>query len=208
MDAHCTFSADVSGEVLDRLVALQQIIPDELVQQVLNGSGLIQERSCRLTYRVLLWVVLAMGIYTDSPIRQVFRLTRRFHKEDKIPTRSALCRGRQRLGTRPLVRLAMLAIALQCQPGGTGFYKGYRLMAIDGSVFTIPDTPANEQAFGRPLGGSSAESKGGFPQVGKVSLVEVGSHIEYRFVARSMDRGEPTMALRLVNYWFVASNSG
>jgi hypothetical protein len=200
MDAHCTFLTDVSGEVLDRLVALQQIIPDELLQQALNGSGLIQERSCRLTYRVLLWVVLAMGIFTDSPIRQVFRLTRRFHKEDRIPTRSALCRGRQRLGTRPLVRLAMLAIALQCQLGDTGFYKGYRLMAIDGSVFTVPDTPANERAFGRPLGGSSPDSQGGFPQVGKVSLVEVGSHVEYRFVPRSMSRGEPTMAMRLVKY--------
>jgi hypothetical protein len=200
MDAHCTFSVDATGKVLDRLAALEEIISDDLVQQAIIESGLVQERSCRLTYRITLWLVLAMGLFTDSPIRHVFRLCRRFHKEDRIPTRSALCRGRQRLGTRALVRLAMLAIMLQCQPGGIGFYKGYRLMAIDGSVFTTPDTPANEWAFGRPRGGSSPESQGGFPQVGKVSLVEVGSHVEYRFVPRSMDRGEPTMAMRLVKY--------
>ncbi len=200
MDARCTFSVDANGKVLDRLAALEQVIPDDVVQQALIEAGLVQKRSCALTYCVLLWVVLAMGLFTDSPIRHVFRLCRRFHEKDKIPTRFALCRGRQRLGTRAIIRLAMLSIMLQCLPDGAGFYKGYRLMAIDGSVFTTPDTPANERAFGRPRGGSSAESQGGFPQVGKVSLVEVGSHIEYHFVPRSMDRGEPTMAMRLVKY--------
>lgn len=200
MDARCTFLADETGRVLDRLAALEQVISDELVQQALAEAGLVQERSCRLTYRVLLWIVVAMGLFTDSPIRHVFRQCRRFHGKDKIPTRSALCRGRQRLGTKAVVRLVMLAVMLQCQPGGLGFYKEYRLMAFDGSVFTTPDTPANERAFGRPRGGSSSESQGGFPQVGKVSLLEVGSHIEYRFVPRSIDRGEPTMAMRLVKY--------
>ena len=200
MDARCTFSADETGKVLDRLAALEEVIPDHLVQQAVVEAGLVQVRSCRLTYHVLLWVVLALGLFTDSPIRHVFRQCRRFHKRDKIPTRSALCRGRQRLGTEAVIRLAMLAIMLQCQPGGFGFYKGYRLMAFDGSVFTTPDTPANERAFGRPRGGSSSDSQGGFPQVGKVSLLEVGSHIEYRFVPRPIDRGEPTMAMRLVKY--------
>src|SRR5207302_4261859 len=136
-------------------------------------------RSCRLTHEVMLWIVLAMGIYTNCPIRHVFRECRRFRKDDPIPTRSALCRARQRLGTHVLRRLYVMVVMLTCKkftPGG--FYKGYRLMGIDGSVFTTPDTPANERAFGRPKGGSSPESQGGFPQVGKVSLVEVGSHIE------------------------------
>lgn len=200
MDARCTFSADEAGKILDRLAALEKVIPDSLVQQAISEAGLVQERSCRLTHQVLLWIVLAMGLFTDSPIRQVFRLCRRFHKEDRIPTRSALCYGRQRLGNEVLMRLAMLAITLQCQPGGIGHYKGLRLMAIDGVVFTIPDTPANERAFGRPQGGSSSESQGGFPQVGKVSLLEVGTHIEYRFALRSMAQGEPTMAMRLVKH--------
>jgi len=30
------------------------------------------------------------------------------------------------------------------------FYKGMRLMAIDGFVLDHVDTPANERAFGRP----------------------------------------------------------
>lgn len=201
MDARCTFSSDENGRILDRLLALEQIIAVELVEQALCEADLIQERSCRLTHSVMLWVVLAMGLFTDSPIRQVFRQCRRFHGEDQIPTRSALCRGRQRLGTHALRRLFLLVVIPNCQPEMSGgFYQGYRLMGIDGSLFTTPDTPANERAFGRPKGGSSSKSQGGFPQVGKVSLVELGSHVEYRFVVRSQAAGEPTMALRLVKY--------
>lgn len=200
MDARCTFAADGAGRILDRIAALEQVIPPELVRQAVEDTGLIQRRSCGLTHEVMLWIVLAMGLFTDCPIRHVFQKCRRYHGVDEIPTRSALCRARQRLGTKAGIRLAMLLCTLRCRPGGVGYYKDLLLMTIDGSVFTIPDTPANESAFGRPKGGSSCDSQGGFPQVGKVSLVEAGSHIEYRFVVRPMDRGEPTMAMRLVKY--------
>lgn len=201
MDARCTLSPNDSGKVLDRLVALEQIISSEQVEQAVFQAGLVQARSCRLTLTVTLWVVLAMGLFTDVPIREVFRKCRRFHRRDKVPTRSALCKARQRLGVAAIRSLFLLSVTLQCCPTVRGgFYKGYRLMGIDGSVFTTPDTPANERAFGRPRGGSSSASRGGFPQVGKVSLVELGSHVEYRFVVRPQARGEPTMALRLVRY--------
>jgi len=201
MDAHCTFSSDENGRVLDRLSALEQIIAVEQVEQALREAKLVQQRSCPLTHSVMLWVVLAMGLFTDCPIRQVFRQSRRFYGEERIPTRSALCRGRQRLGTHALRRLFLRVVTLHCQlETSGGFYQGYRLMGIDGSLFTVPDTIANERAFGRPKGGSSSESQGGFPQVGKVSLVELGSHVEYRFAVRSQAAGETTLALRLVKY--------
>lgn len=200
MDARCTFSVDECGRVLDRLTALEEVIPPQLVRQAIADAGLVQERSCRLTYEVMLWVMLALGLFTECSIRHVFKQCRRFHGTDEIPTRSALCRARQRLGIKAVVRLAMAVTRLECQPGGAGFYKGLRLMTIDGSLFTTPDTPANERAFGRPQGGSSSDSQGGFPQVGKVSLVEVGSHIEYRLVLRAIRVGEPTQAMRLIRH--------
>lgn len=197
----CTLSVDGTGRVLDRLMALEQIISPAVLEQAVREAGLVQERSCRLTHCVMLWVVLAMGLFTDAPIRQVFRECRRHHGPERTPTRSALCRGRQRLGTHAIRRLFALVVRLRCCPAVSGgFYEGYRLMGIDGSLFTTPDTPVNERAFGRPRGGSSSESQGGFPQVGKVSLVELGSHVEYAFVVRPIDRGEPTMALRLMQH--------
>jgi hypothetical protein len=59
-------------------------------------------------------------------------------------------------------------------PGG--FYRGMRLMGIDGTVLNVPDSPANAKTFGRPSGGDRGD--GAFPQVLKLSLVELGTHAE------------------------------
>jgi len=53
------------------------------------------------------------------------------------------------------------------------FLFGLRLMAIDGTVEDVPDTPANVAAFGRHTG-SRGESA--FPQVQGVYLAECGTH--------------------------------
>jgi hypothetical protein len=67
-------------------------------------------------------------------------------------------------------------------------------MAIDGTVFDVPDRPATAEAFGRPTGG---RGDGAFPQVRKVSLVEVGTHVEVALVCGALSEGEQTLARRL-----------
>ena len=47
MDSHCTFSVDESDRVLDRLAALEQIIPAEVVEQAILSVGLVPKRSWR-----------------------------------------------------------------------------------------------------------------------------------------------------------------
>jgi hypothetical protein len=61
-------------------------------------------------------------------------------------------------------------------PGG--FYKGLRLIALDGTVYNVPDSDVNAHAFGKPSG---ARADGAFPQIRKVGLVEVGTHVELAF---------------------------
>jgi hypothetical protein len=201
MDGLPYFVTHEEREILDRLAGLSLIIPPELIEQVVNKSGRRCERACRLNSELMLWLVIAMGIFTSYPIRSVFRASQRFKDEHDIPARSALCKARKRLGISPLRLLFKKIVTLQCVPEVPGgFYAGMRLMGIDGVVFTCPFTPANVAAFGLPKGGNSAESQGGFPLVGKVSLVELGSHVEYAFVPRSQDQGEATMARRLVRH--------
>jgi hypothetical protein len=48
-------------------------------------------------------------------------------------------------------------------------------MGIDGTVLDVPDTLANELRFGRSSGGRGDAA---FPQARKVSLVELGTHLE------------------------------
>lgn len=162
--------------ILDRLEGLSNVIAPEVIEQALMDTGRGQQRACRLSHRVMLWVVLAMGLLTHLPIRQVFKHARRMRAGERTPSRSNLCEARQRLGREPLRRVFELVVRPLATPQTAGaFYKGLRVMGIDGTVLDAPDTLANAERFGRSSGG---RGDGAFPQVRKVSLVELGTHVE------------------------------
>jgi Insertion element 4 transposase N-terminal/Transposase DDE domain len=183
---------------LDRLAGLQQVIGRRRLRQVLRRAGRRNRSHCRLTHEVMLWVVLAMGVLTDLPLREVFRHASRRRPGQKLPCRSALCQARQRLGVAPVRRLFEQVVRPLARPGRPGgFYKGLRLVGIDGSVWDLPDSPANARAFGRPTGGRGA---GAFPQVRKLGLVELGTHAELAFVLKPCWRGEAGMVAGLLRH--------
>jgi hypothetical protein len=162
--------------VVDRLAGLDKVISTAVMEQALSDTGKAGQRACRLSHRVMLWVVLAMGVLTDLPIRQVFKHARRMQTGDKTPSRSNLCEARQRLGAAPVRRVFELVVKPLATPQTAGaFYHGLRLMGVDGTVLDVPDTLANEARFGRSSGG---RGDGAFPQLRKVSLVELGTHVE------------------------------
>jgi len=173
-----TMSAAQSGHILDRLAGLEKIVSLDCVRRVLQACGKVNGRACILTHEVMMWVVLGMGLLTDLPIRQVFKHARRFRRGESTPGRSSLCEGRKRLGSEPVKLLhaeVVRPLATLETPGA--FYKGMRLMGIDGTVFDVPDSEAN-QVFGRSSGG---RGEAAFPQVRKVSLCELGTHVETAF---------------------------
>src|SRR4051794_8786778 len=150
----CSLPADDAGRILDRLAGLEQVIRPEDLQQALDATGRVNSRKCMLTYEVILWVVLAMGLFTDLPIRPVFKQARRVRKDEESPLRSSLCVPRKRLGGPPVRHLSPQTARPLAQPTPPGaFYGGYRLMGLDSTVFDAPDTPANDAAFGRPSAG-------------------------------------------------------
>ena len=67
-------------------------------------------------------------------------------------------------------------------------------MAIDGTLLDLPDSLANTAAFERPSNGGGA---GGFPQARKVSLVELGTHVEFAIAIGGFQHGEQTLARQL-----------
>ncbi len=71
-------------------------------------------------------------------------------------------------------------------------------MGIDGVVLDVPDSEANDAAFGRPSAGERGD--GAFPQVIKLSLVELGTHIEVGFVVRPCSHGEQPMVAGLLRH--------
>src|SRR5438309_2196751 len=196
---HCTLPADDAGRILDRLAGLEQVIPAEAVRQALQATGRTNQRRCQLTHEVVCWVVLAMGILTELPIRQVFKHARRLRVGEQTPHRSSLCVARQRLGIAPLRHLFEQIVHPLARPETPGaFYRGFRLVGIDGTVLDVPDSSANAAAFARPSAGPRGD--GAFPQIRKLSLVELGTHVELAFVVRSGSQGEQSMVGGLLRH--------
>src|SRR3954469_13474793 len=195
----CTLPADEAGRILDRLAGLEQVIRPDDIQHALQATGRVSTRRCVLTFEITLWVVLAMGLLTDLPIRQVFKHARRLRAGEPSPGRSNLCMARQRLGVAPMRHLFGRVVRPLARPETPGaFYQGLRLMGIDGVVLDVPDSAANATAFGRPSAGPRGD--GAFPQIKKLSLVELGTHAEVAFVVRSIIHGEQGMVGALLRH--------
>jgi Insertion element 4 transposase N-terminal/Transposase DDE domain len=192
----CLLPADDAGRIMDRLAGLEKVIPPALLRQALDASKKVNERSCSLTHDVMLWVVLAMGLLTNMPIRQVFKHARRMRADEKSPARSSLCEARKRLGVEPVQALfdsVVRPLATPATPGA--FYHGMRLTAFDGTTLNAPDSAANCAAFERSNG---ARGQGAFPLVRKMTLVEVGTHVELALAMGGWQHSEAKLAASLV----------
>jgi Insertion element 4 transposase N-terminal/Transposase DDE domain len=195
----CRLPADDAGRILDRLAGLEQIIRPDDIRQALTATGRVSKRSCVLTSEIILWVVLAMGLLTDLPIRQVFKHARKLRVGEKSPKRSNLCMARQRLGVAPVRQLFSQVVRPLGRPDTPGaFYHEFRLMGIDGTILDVPDSEANAAAFSRPSAGP--RGAGAFPQVKKLSLVELGTHVEVAFLVKHGHGGERAMVEGLLRH--------
>ncbi len=190
-----TFSTDESNRVLDRLAGLEKVITPDLLTQALVATEKVNPHRCKLNNEVMLWVVLAMGLFTTLPIRQVFKHARRMRQEEHSPPRSSLCEARKRLGVAPVKYLHEHVVRPLATPETPGaFWRGLRWVGIDGSVYDAPDSPANAAALARATG---SRGDGAFPQVRKASLVELGTHGELALEIGGWQDGEQTLARKL-----------
>jgi hypothetical protein len=180
-----------------RVAGLYRIIPHEKIKRALLKSGRDRTHCARLPGVLVVFFVLTMGLFCTDSYRQVFRWMRRW-KKGATPGRSTLCEARKRLGVSPLVILARDVVKLLARPDTLGaFYRGMRLMAVDGFVVDIPDMPSNDKVFGRPNGGRTA---GAFPQARLVGLCEAGTHVMYRWLIKPLHVAEQYMADWLMKF--------
>lgn len=110
--------------------------------------------------------------------------------------RRALCAGPYAAGEAPL-KLLVERIAVPMARAGTcgAWFRGLRVMAIDGVVVDVPDTAATEDEFGR---GGNDQGKGTFPQVRLVAVAECATHAVVDAVLGPLATGEQTLAWQLV----------
>jgi hypothetical protein len=178
--------------------------PPELVDRVVAETGRVQQRSRLLPARVVVYYVLAMCLFFGQGYEEVARLlteglayARRWSGSWRVPTTAAIARARARLGPEPLRAL----FDVVCQPLATGevagaFYRSWRLVAVDGTTFDLPDTAANAAFFGRP-GSPRGEGAGAFPQVRVTALGECGTHAIFAAALGPLAVHETELARRL-----------
>src|SRR3954470_11887596 len=77
--------------IMDKIAILDMIIGPGDIRQVLEDTGCLDTRRCRLTREVIFWVVLAMGFFPELCICSVFKYARRLNTDEWEPGRSTLC---------------------------------------------------------------------------------------------------------------------
>jgi hypothetical protein len=179
----------------ERLRALKRILPKKTVQAILRKTGRRQRHCKRLPGWFMVWFVVSMGIYCRDDYRQIYRW---LQQGKRAPGRSTFCEARQSLGVAP-VRLLHAAIVQWLADSSTpgAFYRGMRLMALDGFVLDLPDRPDLVRIFGRPKGG---RTPGAFPQARVLALCEIGTHVIGKHLIKPIRRGEVTMAGYLLRF--------
>ena len=159
------------------------MFPPALVDEVLEATGRVEQRHRLLPARVVVYFTLAMCLWADEGYEEVARLLvgalkgmARWRGSWRVPTTGALTQARARLGAGALkVLFERVAVPTSTQGSVGSWWRGLRLVAIDGTVLDLPDTASNEAYFGKP-GSGRGEMKGAFPQARVVALAECGTH--------------------------------
>ncbi len=173
-----------AGRLSDHLSlgVIARIYRRDQVDDAVARSGRREKRQRLLPARLVVYYVIALALFFGEAYEEVMRkmvgglrFVSAWEKAWKVPTSSALCQARKRLGEAPVKEL----FDQVCQPLATpstigAFHHGWRLMAIDGLVWDIPDTAANLAQYRRPP--SRTGQGGAFPQVRMVALGEAGTH--------------------------------
>jgi hypothetical protein len=184
------------------LDAIECVVPEQEIEAILDATDAREQRTRKIPARMTVLLTIAMNLFTEESIEQVLAQMvqgLRFawlECDYQPPGKGSICEARYRLGPKPVVELfhrVCKPMALPDTPGA--FLYGLRLMAVDGTLEDVPDTPENEQAFGRLSGGRGDSA---FPQVRGIYLIEVGTHAFCDAVFWSCHRGEEAGALRLL----------
>jgi len=181
---------------------LTTAFPPSLVDDVLASTGRVQQRSRLLPARLVVYFVLAMCLFSGQGYEEVARLLteglrerRRWRTGWTVPSTAAIWKARSRLGVEP-VRELFAAVCHPVADRGTrgAFYRDWRLVAIDGTTFDLPDTKTNVEVFGRPPRSGRGEQNVGYPQIRMVGLVECGTHVVFGAATGPLRTGEHALA--------------
>src|SRR3954469_3457103 len=177
---------------------LTQIVPFDMVDEVLAETGTVQQRVRDLPSRVVVYLLLAATLFAECGYRQVWaRLAAGLTGLPVArPSATALAAARRRIGAAPLRALFDLLRGPAAGPATRGvWWHGRLVAAVDGTSLCCPDTPANLAVY-RTGGGSHGGT--GYPMVRLLVLVACGTRALLAATFGTTARGETGYARDLL----------
>ena len=180
------------------LGVVAKTFPLDKIHAALAANGKESVRQRDLPAHVAVYYVIALALYMQSSYREVLRCLREGIQWLREPSagingagNSGISQARTRLGWEPLRQLhdeVVKPIAVAATKGA--WFRGWRLVSIDGSTLDVADEKGNDEAFGRP---GASRGTSAYPQIRFVSLVENGTHV--LFGSRMADYATSEIAL-------------
>ena len=179
---------------------LSAICNVELVDRVLTECGRIEHRCRLLPARLTVYALLLMCLYPGLGYQRLMHHLAEAAPAPgrwSIPNKSSFARARARLGVEVIERLfRALASPLADERAEGCWWRGRRVMAIDGSTGELADNPELQAAFGGPT--PQKGRRPGSPQARVVGLVECGTRALADVAIGRFSDGESRLATVLV----------
>ena len=140
------------------LGVLTTTVPAGLIDAVLADTGRQSRRQRQLPARLVVYYVMALALYAQASYGEVLRCLlegvrwlRLKGADPALADKSAITKARIRLGASPLMQLFARVARPLAEPDTRGaWYRGRRLVSLDGTTIDLADTPELEERFGRP----------------------------------------------------------
>jgi hypothetical protein len=180
------------------LGVIAKAFPLNRVREVLVETDRMSARERDLPAHVMVYYAIALALYMPASTREVLRcllegLRWLWGAEAvRVAGKSGISQARTRLGAEPLRRLyerVVRPVAARVTKGA--WYRGWRLVSLDGSCLEVADTAENCAIFGRP---EASRGESAFPQLRFVALVENGTHVLFGARLGGFAEGETTLA--------------
>jgi Transposase DDE domain/Insertion element 4 transposase N-terminal len=185
---------------------LQEVIPPSLIEELLETYQMWEERERKTNMVGIIYWLIALHLYPSLSQRRVYGKmvsglrTVRDDVPEEIPARSAFSYRRDQLGSEILQELFVRCAGPKASAQTPGaFWKGMRLLAIDGTVESVADTPSNREAF--RYSSDDEDSHSPFPQARLLLLVECGTHLICDAEISSCRQAEATGVRLLLERW-------
>lgn len=173
---------DEGGGLADQAAigVLTRTFPVELVDRVIDQYWRREQRTRALPARLVFYFVLALCLFPQESYRSAMKILMsvfgRGAQGYRVPTTGSIGDARRRLGSEPMETVVRAVIQPRAEHETLGaWYQQWRLTAVDGTTFTVPDTEDNDREFGRP-GSGRGDGKTAYPQIQAACLVELGTH--------------------------------